>query len=61
MPKQTLTLNGFAGGLNIDSDESDKCRRRYSFKGDILSGIAEYIKVVKLIQRKRNEDSNSWK
>jgi len=23
MPKQTLTLNGFAGGLNIDSDESD--------------------------------------
>ena len=23
MPKQTLTLNGFAGGLNIDADESD--------------------------------------
>ena len=23
MPKQTLTLNGFAGGLNLDADESD--------------------------------------
>ena len=43
----------------IDSDSSDKCRKRYSYKGDILKGIAEYIKVVKLIKRSMNESSNS--
>ena len=43
----------------IDSDNSDKCARRYSCKGDILYGIAEYIKMVKHFQRSRNEDSNS--
>ncbi len=42
----------------IDSDNSDKCKRRYSFKGGILTGIAEYIKVVKLIKGKENEDSS---
>ena len=42
----------------IDSDESDLCQKRYSFKGSILMGITEYIKVVKLIKRKENEDSN---
>ena len=43
----------------IDSDDSDKCKRRYCCKGDILTGIAEYIKMVKHFQRSRNEDSNS--
>jgi hypothetical protein len=43
----------------IDLDESDLCQKRYSFKGSILMGITEYIKVVKLIKRKENEDSNS--
>ena len=42
----------------IDSDNSDKCKRRYSYKGDILLGIAEYIKMVKHFKRKINEDSN---
>ena len=42
----------------IDSDDSDKCIRRYSYKGDILTGIAEYIKVVKLIKRSMSENSN---
>ena len=42
----------------IDSDNSDKCTRRYSYKGDILAGIAEYIKMVKHFQRSRNENSN---
>ena len=42
----------------IDSDDSDKCIRRYSYKVDILKGIDEYIKVVKLIKRKDNENSN---
>ena len=42
----------------IDSDSSDKCARRYSCKGDILYGIAEYIKMVKHFQRSRDEDSN---
>ena len=45
----------------IDSDNSDKCTRRYSCKGDILYGIAEYIKMVKHFKRSMNEDSNSWK
>ena len=45
----------------IDSDNTDKCTKRYSYKGDILKGIAEYIKVVKLIKRKENESSDSWK
>ena len=45
----------------IDSDNKDKCTRRYSFKGGVLTGIAEYIKMVKHFQRSRNEDSNSWK
>ena len=31
----------------IDSNDSDKFRRRYSYKGDVLIGIAEYIKMVK--------------
>ena len=42
----------------IDTDNSDKCTRRYSYKGDILSGIAEYIKMVKHFKRKINEDSS---
>ena len=43
----------------INSDDTDKCTKRYSYKGDILNGIAEYIKVVKLIKRSVNENSNS--
>ena len=35
----------------IDSDDSDKCIRRYSYKGDILKGIAEYVKMVKHFKR----------
>ena len=42
----------------IDSDDSDKCKRRYCYKGNILTGIAEYIKMVKYFQRKMNEDSS---
>ena len=41
----------------INTDGKDKCTKRYSYKGDILKGIAEYIKVVKLIKRKENENS----
>ena len=45
----------------IDSDNTDKCTKRYSFKGNILKGIAEYIKMVKHFQRSRNENSDNWK
>ena len=45
----------------IDSDNDDKCQRRYSYRGDILRGIAEYIKMVKHFKRSRDENSNSWK
>ena len=31
----------------IDKNNEDKCTRRYSYKGDILTGIAEYIKIIK--------------
>jgi len=43
----------------IDSDNSDKCKRRYCCKGDILTGIAEYVKMVKHLKRSINENSNS--
>ena len=43
----------------INSDGKDKCTKRYSCKGDILTGIAEYIKIVKYIKEKENENSNS--
>ena len=43
----------------IDSDNSDKCTRRYCYKGDILTGIAEYIKVVKHLKRSMSENSDS--
>ena len=43
----------------IDTNNSDKCSSRYKYKGDdILSGITEYIKMVKHFERKMNEDSN---
>ena len=46
----------------IDTNNSDKCSSRYKYKGDdILSGITEYIKMVKHFQRSINEDSDSWK
>ena len=45
----------------IDSDDEDKCKKRYGYKGDILQGIAQYVKMVKHFQRKINEDSDSWK
>ena len=44
----------------IDSNETDKCKKRYSYKGDILKGITEYIKIVKHLKGKQNENSNSW-
>ena len=31
----------------IDTDGEDNCKRRYCYKGGILTGIAEYIKMVK--------------
>ena len=43
----------------IDSDSSDKCNRRYCCKGDILKGIAEYIKVVKHLKGKENEENRN--
>ena len=42
----------------INTDSSDKCSSRYKYKGDILQGLAEYIKMVKHFQRSRNENSN---
>jgi hypothetical protein len=45
----------------INADESDKCKSRYQYKGDILTGISEYIQMIKLLKGKESEDSNSWK
>ena len=39
----------------IDSDDSDKCSRRYCFKGKILTGISEYIKMVKHFKKVNRE------
>ena len=41
----------------IDKDGSDECRTRYSYNGDVLNGIAEYIKMVKYFQKVSNESS----
>jgi len=40
----------------IDTDEEDKSNKRYSYKGGILNGIAEYIKMVKHLKEKENEN-----
>ena len=42
----------------INTDNNDKCKSRYRYEGDILTGIAEYIKMVKYLKRKENENSN---
>ena len=42
----------------INSSNQDKCTKRYSYKGDVLSGIVEYIKVVKHLKRREDESSN---
>ena len=36
----------------INSDETDLCQKRYSYKGNVLGGIAEYIKIVKHLKGK---------
>ena len=43
----------------IDSDNSDKCKRRYCCKGEILRGITEYIKMVKLFKEKENDEERN--
>ena len=42
----------------INTDNTDKCKSRYNFKGDILRGITEYIKMIKYLKRNMNENSN---
>ena len=39
----------------IDVDDKDKCKRRYCYKGDILTGMAEYIKMVKHFKKVNGE------
>tara|TARA_Y100001963_G_C6433015_1_gene287929 strand:+ start:35 stop:442 length:408 start_codon:yes stop_codon:yes gene_type:complete len=47
----------------IDSKESDESKFRYKFKGDILNGIVNYLKIFNV--RKDREDSyesgDNWK
>ena len=43
----------------INTDGLDKCSSRYKYKGDILTGITEYIKMVKHFQRSMDEDSDN--
>ena len=39
----------------IDTDNTDQCTRRYCYKSDVLSGIAEYIKMVKHFKKVNKE------
>ena len=39
----------------IDSNKSDKCKRRYTWNGDILEGIVKYIEVSKVFKKKVDE------
>ena len=43
----------------IDKKDEDKCKKRYNFRGDILSGIAEYIKIIKHLKGKENEENRN--
>ena len=43
----------------IDFNGDDKCICRYKFKGSILQGIVEYLKLVKHLKEKENEESRS--
>ena len=39
--------------------DADKSKHRYMYNGDILEGIANYLKLVKvLLKRRKDEDSN---
>ena len=39
----------------INSDGNDLCKKRYSYNGDILNGIAEYVKIVKYLKGKEHD------
>ena len=39
--------------------KEDKSKHRYMYTGDILEGIANYLKLSKILLKRRNEDSNS--
>ena len=39
----------------IDEQEEDKCKTRYRWGGDILSGIPMYLKMVKHINKRDKE------
>tara|TARA_Y100000593_G_C4176266_1_gene269621 strand:- start:190 stop:546 length:357 start_codon:yes stop_codon:yes gene_type:complete len=39
----------------IDTDEDDNSIRRYGWKGDILSGIAQYINMVRYMKKVEKE------
>ena len=39
----------------INSDGEDKCAKRYSCKSDVLTGIKEYLKLVKHFKKMNGE------
>jgi len=46
------------GWFVIDTNKEDKSRHRYTFYGDILSGIVQYLEIIKVMhKREKNEDS----
>ena len=38
--------------------EEDESKHRYMYNGSILDGIANYLKIVKVLKRRDNEGSN---
>ena len=49
-----ITTGYSAAWFVIDEHDIDKCKYRYKYPGDILTGIVNYIKTVEVL--KRNDD-----
>ena len=39
--------------------EEDKSKHRYMYNGDIIDGIANYLRLVKVLLRRRNDESSN--
>jgi len=58
-----ITTKNIEAWFVIDTHKIDKGKYHYKYTGDILSGIVNYLKMIKARKRIENdyENSNSWK
>jgi len=49
------------GWFVIDTHNEDKSKHRYTYYGDILNGIVQYLEIIKFMHKKeKNESRTSW-